>query len=77
MDLQTNPTQPNGIVDLTFQHYTRDRNFVDKLANIIIESFDRATLNKNIKLKNEIAEVIMAHKFAEGRLSFIYIHLMN
>jgi hypothetical protein len=73
MDLQINPAQPNGIVDLSFQHYTRDKNLVDNLANMIIKSFDKKMLEKNIKLKNEIAEIIMAHKFSEGRLSFIYI----
>ena len=73
MDLQTNSAQPNGMVDLSFQHYTRDKNMVDNLANMIIKSFDKKMLDKNIKLKNEIAEVIMAHKFSEGKLSFIYI----
>jgi hypothetical protein len=73
MDLQVNPAHPNGIIDLSFQHYTKDRNLVDNLANIIIKSFDKKMLEKNIKLKNEIAEIIMAHKFSEGRLSFVYI----
>lgn len=73
MDLQNNPANPNGIVDLSYQQYTRDRNMVDNLANMIIRSFDRKMLERNIKLKNEIAEIIMAHKFAEGKLSFIYI----
>lgn len=73
MDLQTNASQPNGMIDLSFQHYTRDKNLVDNLANMIIKSFDKKMLEKNIKLKNEIAEVIMAHKFSEGKLSFIYI----
>ena len=73
MDLQTNPANPNGIIDLSYQHYTRDRNMVEQLANIIIKSFNKKILEKNIKLKNEIADIIMAHKFAEGKLSFIYI----
>lgn len=73
MDLQTNAAQPNGMVDLSFQHYTKDKNLVDNLANMIIQSFDKKMLEKNIKLKNEIAEIIMAHKFSEGKLSFIYI----
>lgn len=73
MDLQTNAANPNGIVDLSYQHYTRDRNLVDNLANMIIKSFDKKMLEKNIKLKTEIAEIIMAHKFSEGQLSFIYI----
>lgn len=73
MDLQTNPAQPNGIVDLSYQNYTRDRNMVETLSNLIIKSFDKKVLEKNIKLKSEIAEIIMAHKFSEGRLSFIYI----
>lgn len=73
MDLQTNAAQPNGMIDLSFQNYTRDRNLVDNLANMIIKSFDKKMLEKNIKLKNEIAEIIMAHKFSEGKLSFIYI----
>ena len=72
-DLTTNVTQPKGIVDLSFQSYTRDKNLVDNLASMIIKSFDKKMLEKNIKLKGEIAEVIMAHKFSEGRLSFIYI----
>lgn len=73
MDLALNPAQPNGIIDLSYQNYTRDRNLVDTLASMIIKSFDKQMLEKNIKLKNEIAEIIMAHKFSEGRLSFIYI----
>lgn len=73
MDLQTNAAQPNGMVDLSFQHYTKDKNLVDNLANMIIQSFDKKMLERNIKLKNEIAEIIMAHKFSEGKLSFIYI----
>ena len=73
MDLQVNPAQPNGIVDLSFQHYTRDKNLVDKLTSILIQSFDKQMLNKNINFKNEIAEIIMAHRFSEGRLSFIFI----
>lgn len=73
MDLQTNAANPNGIIDLSYQNYTRDRNLVDKLSQMIIKSFDKEMLRKNIKLKNEIADVIMAHKFSEGKLSFIYI----
>lgn len=73
MDLQTNSSQPNGMVDLSFQHYTKDKNLVDNLSNMIIKSFDKKMLEKNIKLKNEIAEIVMAHKFSEGKLSFIYI----
>lgn len=73
MDLQSNPGNPNGIIDLSYQHYTRDRNLVDNLADMIIRSFDKKMLEKNIKLKNEIAEIVMAHKFADGKLSFIYI----
>lgn len=73
MDLQMNPAQPNGIIDLSFQHYTKDKNLVDNLANMIIKSFDKQMLEKNIQLKSEIAEIVMAHKFSEGRLSFIFI----
>lgn len=72
-DLTLNPSQPKGIVDLSFQNFTRDKNLVDNLASIIIKSFDKQMLEKNIKLKNEIVEVIMAHKFSEGQLTFIYI----
>lgn len=73
MDTQINPANPNGIVDMSFQNYTRDKNLVDNLSNMIIRSFDKDMLEKNIKLKNEIAEIVMAHKFSEGKLSFIYI----
>lgn len=73
MDLQTNSANPNGMIDLSYQHYTHDRNMVENLANMIIKSFDKKMLEKNIKLKNEIAEIIMAHRFSEGKLSFIYI----
>ncbi len=73
MDLQTNSANPNGMIDLSYQHYTHDRNMVENLANMIIQSFDKKMLQKNIKLKNEIAEIIMAHRFSEGKLSFIYI----
>ena len=73
MDLQINPAQPTGIVDLSFQHYTRDKNLVDKLTGLIIQSFDKKMLEKNIQFKNEIAEIVMGHRFSEGRLSFIFI----
>lgn len=74
MDLQSSAAKnPNGIIDMSYQNYMRDRNMVDRLADIIIKSFDKKMLEKNIKLKNEIAEIIMSHKFAEGKLSFIYI----
>lgn len=73
MDLNTTTANPNGMVDLSYQHYTRDKNMVDQLANLIIKSFDKKMIERNIKLKNEIVEIIMAHKFAEGKLSFIYI----
>jgi len=73
MDLQTTPAQPNGMIDMSFQNYKRDKGMVDRLASLIIKSFDKQMLDKNIKLKNEIAEIIMAHKFSEGKLSFIYI----
>ena len=73
MDLQTNSANPNGIIDLSYQTYMRDKNMVDQLSSMIIRSFDKKMLEKNIKLKNEIAEIIMAHKFSEGRLSFVYI----
>ena len=73
MDLQANAANPNGMVDLSFQNYTRDKNMIDNLANMIIRSFDKRMFEKNIKLKNEIAEIVMAHKFSEGKLSFIYI----
>lgn len=73
MDLQTPASQPSGVVDLSYQHYTKDRKLVDKLASMIINSFDKNMISKNIQLKNEIVEVIMAHKFSEGKLNFIYI----
>ena len=73
MDLAVNPAQPNGIIDLSFQKYVKDKNVVDRLADLVIKSFDKKMLDKNIKLKNEIAQVIMAHKFADGKLSFIFI----
>jgi hypothetical protein len=73
MDLQTNAANPNGIIDLSYQNYTRDRNMVDQLSQLIIKSFNKSMLEKNIKLKNEIVQIIMAHKFSEGKLSFIYI----
>ena len=46
---------------------------VETLANMIIRSFDKKMLEKNVQLKSEIADIIMAHKVSEGRLSFIYI----
>jgi len=73
MDLQTNPANPNGIIDLSFQNYIEDKNVLDKLAVMIIRSFDKKMLLNNIKLKKEIAEIVMAHRFSEGKLSFIYI----
>ncbi len=73
MDSKNNIGHPNGIVDLSYQQYTRDRNMVDKLASMIIKSFDKKILDKNIQLKNEIVDIIMAHKFTDGKLSFIYI----
>jgi hypothetical protein len=73
MDLQRNSLQKNGTIDVSYQHFTKDKKMVDQLASIIIRSFDKKMLEKNIKLKNEIVEIIMAHKFSEGKLSFIYI----
>lgn len=73
MDLQTNPANPNGMIDLSYQSYTKDRNLVNNLASMIIRSFDKKMIEKNVKLKNEIAEILMAHKFSEGKLSFVYI----
>lgn len=73
MDLQTNPTQPNGVIDLTFQNYAKDRNLVGNLANLIIRSFNRPMLDRNVKLKADIAEIVMEHRFNEGRLSFVYL----
>ena len=73
MDLAVNPAQPNGIIDLSFQKYVKDKNIVDRLAELVIKSFDKKMLEKNIKLKNEIAQIIMGHKFANGKLSFIFI----
>lgn len=73
MDLQFNVSSPRGMIDVSYQHYTKDRRFVDNLANIIIRSFDKKMLEKNIQLKDEIVEIIMAHRFSEGRLSFVYI----
>lgn len=73
MDLAINPAQPTGVVDLSFQHYTKDKNLLENLSKLIIQAFDKQMLEKNIRLKNEIAEIVMAHKFANGRLSFVYI----
>ena len=73
MDLQLNPAQPNGIVDLSFQQYMKDKNMVEKLSQIIIKSFNKPMLEKNIKLKEEIAQIVMSYKFTEGKLSFIFI----
>lgn len=73
MDLAVNPAQPNGIIDLSFQKYVKDKNVVDRLADLVIKSFDKKMLEKNIRLKNEIAQIIVAHKFADGKLSFIFI----
>lgn len=73
LDLNNNPATSNGIIDLSYQTYTHDKKMVSQLAEIIIRSFDRKMLDKNIQLKTEIAEIIEAHKFSEGRLSFIYI----
>lgn len=70
---QMNVGNPNGMIDLSYQNYTRDKNLIDTLSSIIISSFDKKMLEKNVKLKSEIAEILMAHKFSEGRLSFVYI----
>lgn len=72
-DLQSNNGNQSGTIDLSYHNYTSDKNVIDRLADIIIRSFDKKMLEKNIKLKSEIAEVLMAHKFSEGRLSFVYI----
>ena len=72
-DPQINGSNPNGLIDLSYQNYTRDKSMVAALSELIIKSFDKAMLRKNIQLKQEIAEVIMAHKFSEGKLSFVYI----
>ena len=49
MDLQTNSANPNGIIDLSYQNYVKDRRMVDELANLIIRSFDKKMLEKNVK----------------------------
>ena len=72
-ELETHPKTQNGVLDLSYQNYTKDQNMVDTLATIIIRNFDRKILEKNVHLKSEIAEIIMAHKFSEGKLSFVYI----
>ena len=73
VDPQINGSNPNGLVDLSYQNYTRDKTMVASLSELIIQSFNKGMLKKNIQLKQEIAEVIMAHKFSEGKLSFVYI----
>lgn len=73
MDLKENSPYPNGVVDLSAQYYTKDKQLVDRLASLIIRSFDKGMLMKNVKLKSEIADIIMAHKFSDGKLSFVYI----
>jgi hypothetical protein len=70
---KTNPIQPNGVVDVSIAHYTRDKQVVNSLAEIIIRSFDKKMLDNNIELKSEIADIVMSHKFAESRLSFVFI----
>lgn len=73
MDLAINPAQPTGVVDLSFQHYTKDKNLLENLSKLVIQAFDKKMLEHNIKLKNEIAEIIMAHKFMNGKLKFVFI----
>ena len=73
MDLAINPAQPIGVVDLSFQHYTKDKNLLENLSKLVIQAFDKKMLEHNIKLKNEIAEVIMGHKFMNGKLKFVFI----
>lgn len=70
---QTNPAQPNGVVDVSVAHYTKDKQLVNSLADVIIRSFNKQMLDNNIKLKNEIADVIMGHQFSKSRLSFVFI----
>lgn len=71
--MHKHPGQSAGIIDTSYQTFTKDKRTVDRLADIIIRTFDKKTLSKNIRLKNEIVEVIMAHKFHEGKLNFVYI----
>lgn len=70
---KTSPVQSNGVVDVSINHYTKDRQLVNSLSEVIINSFDKPFLDNNIHLKNEIADIIMAHKFSDSRLSFLYI----
>jgi len=67
------PAQPAGVLDTTYQNFTRNKHNVDRLAELIIKSFDKKILAKNINLKSEIVEIVMAHKFNEGKLNFVYI----
>ena len=68
-----NPAQPNGIVDVSAAHYTKDKQLVNSLADIVIKSFSKQMLDNNIKLKGEIADVIMAHRFSDSILLFVFI----
>jgi hypothetical protein len=68
-----NPAQPNGVVDVSVAHYTKDKQLVNSLAEIIIKSFSKQMLDKNINLKSEIADIIMAHQFSGNKLSFVFI----
>jgi phage gp16-like protein len=68
-----NPAQPNGIVDVSVAHYTKDKQLVNSLADIVIRSFNKQMLDNNIKLKSEIADVIMGHRFSDSKLLFVFI----
>ena len=65
--------QSSGIVDVSVAHYTKDKQLVNSLAEVVIRSFNKQMIDNNIKLKSEIADIIMGHQFSGGKLSFVFI----
>lgn len=72
-DADQTPYTPNGVVDISLHHFSRNREVADALTDVIVKSFDKKVLDNNSTLKSEIATVVMEHKFNEGRLTFTYI----
>ena len=45
-DLQSNNGNQSGTIDLSYHNYTSDKNVIDRLADIIIRSFDKKKRDK-------------------------------
>ena len=57
--------------------FSPDQMFCDKLASKIINNFDLKFMRDNLTLHKQIVSVLMAHKFNESMLRFVFIPAEN